>query len=615
MTKFISPLFKLFLFWIFFFFFQRIIFFAYEQQFFSDADFYSLLLSNGYALRYDISAASYFLIVSVLLLFLQGLGFQKYFRKAIIIYQTLVIILSSFIHVVDLEIYKAWGTKLNGKAISYLVYPQEVFASVSLMTIFILLILFLTQAVLGFVVFKKYFVREEKFCSQKKYKVVLLTLCSLFFLFIGIRGGIQQTPLNKGYAYFSKYPVVNHASINGDWNLFYELTHSATQNNPYNYFSKDVAKNSVVQIYKTNNSPTEKILTTDTPNIVLIMLESWSADVIAALSDEKGITPEFEILSKEGLLFTNFYASGFRTEQGLLALLSGFPAQPRTSMIRDFGKFEKLPSMTKVLSSNYYSSVYYGGNLDFANMSSYLRTVGFKKIIGENDFTYTHKTAWGAYDDELLSFQAGDLKNSPQPFFSLLMTITSHEPFDAPIEKVFDEKDVAPNYKNTVHYTDKSLGSYFEKAKKEAWYHNTLFILVADHGHIYPKGRTYNEPLRYKIPLLFYGDVIKKEYRGKTVSKFGSQTDIAATILNQLNSNNQAFHWSKDLLNQETPSFAFYTFEDGFGWVSDEEFFVFDNAIQKIVLQKTNLNEVQNTEMINQGKAYLQSLYQEYLHY
>lgn len=613
MYKFIPPLFKLFLFWILFFFFQRIIFFIYEWRFFSGIDSYSLLLSNGYALRYDISAASYLLIVPALLLFLQEFCFQKYFPKIIILYQTLAIILSSFIHIVDLEIYKAWGTKLNGKAISYLVYPQEVFASVSLMTIFILLILFLTQAILGFVVFKKYFVREDTFHFQKKYKIVLLALCSPFILFIGIRGGIQQTPLNKGYAYFSKYPVVNHASINGAWNLFYELTHSATQTNPYNYFNKEVAKNRVVQIYKTNNSSTDKILTTDTPNIVLIMLESWSADVVATLGDEKSITPEFEKLSMDGLLFTNFYASGFRTEQGLLALLSGFPAQPRTSIIRDFGKFEKLPSMIKVLSSNYYSSVYYGGNLDFANMSSYLRTIGFKKIIGENDFTYNHKTAWGAYDNELLSFQVSDLKKSPQPFFSLLMTITSHEPFDAPVEKVFDEKNVASNYKNTVHYTDKSLGNYFEKARKESWYHNTLFILVADHGHIYPKGRTYNEPLRYKIPLLFYGDVIKKEYRGKTLSKFGSQTDIAATILNQLNSNSQAFHWSKDLLNQESPSFAFYTFEDGFGWVTDEEFFVFDNATQKIVMQKIKLNETKKDEIINRGKAYLQTLFQEYL--
>ena len=614
MKNFLSILIKIFLFWIFFFFIQRITFLAYQLHNLSHADLSTILLSNWYSLRYDVSAASYILIIPFLLIITEAVSTIKTTKKIMFIYQTVMICFSSLINIVDMGLYDAWGTKLNNRALSYLQYPKEVFASTASSPIVLLLILLFIQIIAGMIVFKKYFQSTPKL-KLPLYQTIVLSILFIAALMIGMRGGTQKMPITKGWAYFSKHSVVNHASINAPWNLLYDLSHLKDESKPYNYFPDVIAKKIVDTIYKHNDAATTKILTTERPNIVIIMLESWGADIIGGLGGEKNVTPCFNKLAEQGLLFTNFYSNGFRTEQGLAAIISSFPAQPKTSVLRDFGKFEKLPGIVHFLdSNNYYSAAYYGANLDFANTGSYFHTAGFKKIIGEHDFSFKGRTLWGAYDEDLFNFQVNDLKSLPQPFFSLMLSITSHEPFDAPGDPVFKGDDMSQKYRNAVHYTDKCLGEYFEKAKKESWYPNTLFIIVADHAHIYPLGRTYNEPLRYRIPLLFYGDVIQKEQWGKTVDKYGSHTDISATILAQLNIKND-LRWSKDLLNTFSPSFSFYTFDDGFGWLTDKATFVFDNSAQKIMIQNSMLDEKQNAELINNGKAYLQMIQEEYLSY
>ncbi len=161
----------------------------------------------------------------------------------------------------------------------------------------------------------------------------------------------------------------------------------------------DEAERIFRQQYPPGRGPARSILETERPNVLIVLLESWTADIIEPLGGDSGVAPRFTELANDGLLFTNFYSTGFRTEQGLCALLSAFPSQPKTTIIRNFGKFDRLPSVVKTLGDAGYSSTYwYAGNVEFANTRAYLEAMGFDRVLGENSFPITKRTDWGAYD-------------------------------------------------------------------------------------------------------------------------------------------------------------------------------------------------------------------------
>src|SRR6185436_20535532 len=173
-----------------------------------------------------------------------------------------------------------------------------------------------------------------------------------------------------------------------------------------------------------------EILTTTQPNVVIIILESFTADVVAELAGEKNVAPAFNQLAKDGLLFTNVYASGFRTDQGIVSVISGFPAIPSYSIMRNIEKSAKLPSLADYFrKKNYATSFYYGGSTDFSNMRSYLINSRFEKIINEHDFdAHALRNKWGVHDEFVLDKQGIEMNTMAKPFFSVIMTLSCHEP-------------------------------------------------------------------------------------------------------------------------------------------------------------------------------------------
>jgi phosphoglycerol transferase MdoB-like AlkP superfamily enzyme len=359
---------------------------------------------------------------------------------------------------------------------------------------------------------------------------------------------------------------------------------------------------------------TKMILTTERPNIVLILLESVSAECMNKLGGIKGMMPGMDSLAEEGLLFTNYYANGFRTEQGEIALLTGFPAQPQTTIMRKFGKFDKLPNLARMLGDNGYSeNYYYSGNTEFANTNAFFKLSGFEKILNENNYPWKKRTDWGAYDEELFACHLKESDNDKQPFFSIIMTSTNHEPFNADVEQVFKGNSEADGYKNTVHYTDKCVLEYLQKAKSKPWYANTLFIIMSDHAHSYPYKRAANEAERHRIPLLFYGNVLNEKYRGKEIETIGSQIDLPAILLSQLKLGHNQFLRSKNLMNTGTPEFAYYTFDNGFGIIAPEQILVYDHNLGQVVYRKNKLPASVDHKITEQGKAFLQVTFDEYI--
>jgi phosphoglycerol transferase MdoB-like AlkP superfamily enzyme len=220
---------------------------------------------------------------------------------------------------------------------------------------------------------------------------------------------------------------------------------------------------------------------------------------------------------------------------------------------------------------------------------------------------------WGAYDDKVFTKQLADMDNSKQPFFSTILTLTNHEPFEIPVERKYKGENVNDQFRSTMFFTDSCLGAYLNDAKKKSWYKNTLFVIIADHGHRLPNDLTEFEARKYRIPLIFYGDVIKPEFKGLKISKTGSQTDLVATLLNQVKIDASRYTWSKDLLNPSTPGFAFFNWDNGFGFATKEQVISFDNVGKNIILRKNKANPKLDNELLRYGQAHMQEVFQQYL--
>jgi phosphoglycerol transferase MdoB-like AlkP superfamily enzyme len=308
------------------------------------------------------------------------------------------------------------------------------------------------------------------------------------------------------------------------------------------------------------------------------------------------------------MLFTNIYASGDRSEKGLIAILSGYPAQ-HPSIIKTPTKTEGLPSLTKSLyGQGYHSTYYYGGEPEFANIKSYLLNAGFEKIISKKDFaSKDYNSKWGVHDHVLFTRFLNDLQTEKQPFFSTLFTLSSHEPYDIPIAPKFAGNDETTKFKNSFYYTDECIGNFIAAAKKQSWWNNTLIIMVADHGHRLPGDDANDAPSKFRIPLIFTGGALKEKNSINPAT--GSQTDIVKTLLQQLNIPCDEFKWSKNLSDTTAKQFAFYNFIDGFGFVTPNGTVTFDNVSKKIINKDPSVNDQQ----LNYGKAYMQLSYEDFL--
>jgi len=566
-------------------------------------------------LRLDLSTISYLAIIPLLIFALSTLIPSKKWRIIFTGYQILLIIIISLISVANIRLYKEWGTLVNYRALSYLMYPKEVFASLTFVSIVFVIIVFIIVLLSGLWLNKK--INNERLENkQQLVPSLLIAVVLLVIMGIGMRGGIQLIPINESSAYFSNNAINNHLSTNSTWFLVNNILENRNDKfNPYIYLSEVEAKERVKNLFP-NDSVSTKILKTNRPNIILIVLESYTADLLTSLGGEKNISPNLDSLCSQGILFTDIYSSGFRTDQGIVSILSGFPSQPDRSIIKVPDKQQKLPFLNRALKDEgYKTSFYYGGESAFANMSLYLVNSGFDKIIDKSFFSKKElNSKWGAHDEFVFNKQLVDLKEEEQPFFSVLLTLSNHEPFEIPIEPKFPGKKEADQFRNSAFYTDKCIGDFINTAKQQPWFKNTLFVFVADHGHRLPLGRDYHEPAYRRIPLLFYGDVVKDEFKNKRIEKTGNHHDIPKTLLSQLNIPSNNFNWSKDLLNDNAVNFAFLANETGFGWITPLQKMTYFSKEDKTTLYYTT-ETIVNDSLLKDGKAFIQILFQQYLDY
>ncbi|PKP23913.1 MAG: hypothetical protein CVU06_05890 [Bacteroidetes bacterium HGW-Bacteroidetes-22] len=582
----------------------------------SGASLTEVLAAFIYALHLDAATACYLITIPFLSLMVWMLTRGNWIRHFLLWYSCLTTMLISLMLGGELGLYSEWKTKLNYKALMYLRHPSEVFNSIStwqLILWFVVVGLFIFLMVL---VYRKWFAVRTSGAVGRWWHLPVFIILVVPCVGLGIRGGIQEIPINQSASFYSTHGVLNAASVNTTFNLYISIFENRAflDKNPYEIMPRETAEATVKKILTPVCDSTQSILTTRRPNVVIIILESWSADLIQSLGGEPGITPEFAKLEKKGVLFGQTYAGGSRSEQGMAALFSGFPPHPFTSITVQPDKYSRLASLPALMNkANYATSYYFGGQLIYGNIKSYIMFTGFHRIVEMDGFDASiPRGKLGVHDQYTLDRLLTDLDKEKQPFFSSLFTLSTHSPYDQPMEEKLTWGDNERHYINSAYYTDWCLGRFFAEASTKSWYPNTLFILVADHSHNSYRNWDPKTFEYHHIPMLWLGDVIKPEWRGQRYDKLVSQTDIATTLVNQLQLPDTAFFWSRNVLNKCYDDFTYHVMDDGvLGWKRPDGYFIEEMSFRKTFAQ--NLPPQRADSIRKEGYAFLQVLFQQYL--
>jgi phosphoglycerol transferase MdoB-like AlkP superfamily enzyme len=514
-----------------------------------------------HGLQLDATVAGYLTVIPLLLTLLSVWIPGRYITFILKGYFFIVACIISLIFVVDIALYPYWGFRLDATPLFYLQSPSDALASAPASTLILQTLVFVVYTYGIFWALKRFVLplMPEQYVKKMFSNSVQLVLLG-GILFIPIRGGVTTSTANVGMVYFSKNQFLNHSAINPCFSFLASLSKQQDFAAQYNYFSESQRS----KIFKklTNQPQGDSIpelLTTKNPNIILILMESFSANAIEVLGGEAGVTPNINRLSKEGILFSNMYANSFRTDRGIVAVLNGYLAQPTTSIMKYPAKSQTLPSIAKSLQKKGYTSdMLYGGDINFTNMQSYFFSSGYSKVTADRDFPLKSRLSkWGANDDITFAhlYQSMTDNSRKEPFFSTFLTLSSHEPFEVPYNRLKDP------YLNSVAFTDSCLGDFIDKLKKLPLWNNTLIVLVSDHGFRYPASVKEHDPKRYHIPMLWLGGAIKEP---RVIANYGNQTDLAATLLYQLDLPHKEFTFSNNMVDSLQPAYAFYRYHGGF---------------------------------------------------
>lgn len=594
---------------------QKPVFLLYHHALASGCSLSDYLKVITHGLLLDCTMAGYLtalpLLMTLVSIWLPGTFYKKLLKG----YFGIMAVLIAAIFSVDVALYGYWGFRLDATLFFYLQSPKDAMASVPLGQFFAQLGMFVVYASGIYWVLKKCIVPLfPETQVRKRLSGSLVILLSGGILFIPIRGGVTTSTANVGMVYFSQNQFLNHSAINPCFSLIASLSKQQDFAAQFNFFPEEERKEVMETLSSSprtgygneeDSMKPQTLLNTSRPNILIILMESFSANAVEAVGGDSVITPNLNRLSREGVLFTNMYANSFRTDRGIVSVLNGYLAQPTTSIMKYPAKSQTLPSIAKSLTNEgYIANMLYGGDINFTNMQSYFFGSGYSRITADRDFPITSRLSkWGANDDITFRYLYEDIKSrdNQAPWLTTFLTLSSHEPFEVPYHRL-DEMGLYPN---SVAFTDSCIGHFIEKLKELPVWKNTLVIFVSDHGYPYPKDVTGYEPRRYHIPMLWIGGAVKKPV---VIDKLANQTDLAATLLNQLEIDHDAFTLSRNILSPDYPEYAFYTYSNGFGFIDSTGISVYDNEGKKTLIETPR----EGSDLrLRKGKALLQTLYDD----
>ena len=521
-------------------------------------------------------------------------------------YVGIVAFISSLAYVANIALYGFWGFPLDNTPLLYIkTSPSDAMASVTTEQLIGGLLAVCASTVFIYLLITR-LVKLPK--AQKNSKPLLQTIVILLLtalLIIPIRGGFGAGTNHTGAVYYSTNIRLCHAAVNPIFCFIESVTHDEDIADRYRFMddreAADIFGDMTCTALRADSVGILSLRGENQPrNVVVIMLESFSKYIMTEAGHVKGITPNLDRYSKEGMYFTRFYANSFRTDRAIVSILSGLPAQPTMSVMDIPHKSTALPSIASAMGkAGYNSTFYYGGDTNYSNMKSYFMGTGFQNVVSDKDFPKElHTGKWGVADGPVYERILKDMiaSDKKEKHLRVVMSESSHEPFDVPFKSHIKEPEL-----NAFYYADKCLGEFVEAMKKQTDWDNTLVLIVPDHLGAYPLNIDNYALWRYELPMILLGGKVTAQQ----VEAIGCQTDIPATLLGILGIEHNEFLFSKDIFDTKSPHFAFFTFPDAMGMVTEENTVIYDNALHKAVLDDGSEKGLNKKRV----QAYLQKLY------
>ena len=561
----------------------------------------NIFLSLCYGLRFDLGVS----IVICTIILLTWVLFKNYkLSKSIFI---IILGFQSIIWLIDVFLYKYWDSIFSIRALTYSRDPIEIFKNQYLSDILFAFILVLVLIILFRGLIDKYLSHNfsPHYGKFQAYGFILLLAGTSF---LALRGGFRVIPLNLSDGYFCDTKVYNLATVNSTWNFVHVLVedNKFAANNPYHKLSDSEASARIHELFGQN--PTEVypsiLQKSSNPNIILITMEGVSSELIGDLYKTK--MPFLTKLKHEAFSFEKAFAVGFRTEQGIAALLSGTLATPFNNITDNANILSEMPSILHSFEKRGYSTSFiFGGDLEFGNMSAYLSSTGIQKMITIDDFEESQKTQRLGVPDEFLFEKAiNQIATTKDPFFVQIMTQSTHQPFDFPGNKMNQSED--KNYEESAAYLDRCISKFVGQLKKLPSWKNTILIITSDHSHKYPSSIDIAEPQRFHIPMLIVSPLLLPNHVGNQDQNYFLQSNFPATLSYMLGFQERNF--TKYSLNHfsNVPKFTYSAFVNGYIFQRDSTYVQYDYIWRPFDTTNPNLRMIHSYPM-----AILQTIVEE----
>ncbi len=552
--------------------------------------------------RFDVFVINYalapFFLVSCFPFITQNF-FEK-IKKTTFVLNTILFGLLYFFQLIDIEFFKADSYHLNYTLIEYSdSMDMALFMAFKKYHLFRYIFILAILVIFYLLLSKKFiFTRKAKKSPAKNFfiKNTIFYVLFSFLLVVGIRGGISLGIMEWGTAFFSDHNIINQATLNPIFN-FSKDVYYVTKNDDLNkirfFKTKDEALK-IAQNFIIPESEKQNIINPDFPffrqslttgeekryNVVILLMESMAAELLGCFGNELKLSPYFDELAENGVLFTSFHSNGHRTNIGISSTLCSYiPLFGNSIMSRVEGQ-QPIPSIASILKEKGYSTLFlYGGDLKFDNMAGFLRHKGFEKVDGVETFPSEEAlNKWGVPDKNLFERfikELDGLANENKPFFAMTLTLTNHPPYTIPNtyfgEKVKIKSEFNDAY-NTFKYTDYELGKFFEQIKNKKYFKNTLFVILGDHSKSFHNDVEFDHRKSY-VPCLFYAPKILTSPAKN--NKISSQIDVVPTIFNILNMSVKNSFFGKNMFNAKNPEkdFAIIVSGNYLGYIKKDFFY------------------------------------------
>ncbi len=493
---------------------------------------------------------------------------EQFFKYLLRPFFLIISIALALAFVADTSLYEFWQFKLDASCLQYLETPTEAMASVTTGYIIARLVVVILLSILFTWGYWKLPIRLP--AVHKRMVSSIGSLLCIPLIIIGIRGGLDESTTNIGQVYYSQNQFLNHAAVNPVFSFFASFEKTASNHVTYHFMDSAVSRDIVKEFFDTQSVDSDTLLTTDTPNIIVILLESCGGQ-FTEISGRSDITPNLNRLAEEGIYFSNCYANSWRTDRGTVCTWSGYPSFPTMSVMKIPSKSRTMPNIARTLQQErgYETHYLYGGDINFTNMRSYLVSGGFQNLTWKDDYTAEEQKSakWGVRDDITFETLYQLTKTMKPPFLIGYSTLSSHVPWDVPLHHFDDE------VLNAFYYLDKCVGDFIEKLRKTELWQNTLVVMLPDHG-IVNSGLDESNPLLNHIPMIWVGGAVKEARR---IEEVCNQTDLPATLLGQMGIAHDDYTFSRDVLSKSyTKPFAIHTYDDGFTMIDSTSFVNYD---------------------------------------